>query len=201
MTLSWEASLLDQNHLIKTLLSGSAALFPTDTVPAIAACPKYAKQLWTIKKRPLEKPLILMGSDSDELFKNILPLALKDAKEIAERYWPGALTMVLPYSGKLVHTLNPGSSSLGIRVPGCQIARNLISRTGPLATTSANIAGLPPALSAQQAANSFPGVPLLGPEPWPSPSGLASTVIKWEDPGEWKVLRVGAVMPEGIDKK
>ena len=49
------------SDLALKLKKGSLALFPTDTLPAICACPKYAKKIWTIKKRPLNKPLILMG--------------------------------------------------------------------------------------------------------------------------------------------
>ena len=50
--------------LAARLLEGSAALFPTDTLPALSACPGQTKQLWRLKKRPADKPLILMAASS-----------------------------------------------------------------------------------------------------------------------------------------
>jgi len=57
---------------------------------------------------------------------------------LARRGWPGALTLVLPARGAVAPALNPGGASLGLRVPARQPALDLLRRTGPLATTSAN---------------------------------------------------------------
>ncbi len=185
--------------LASKLRSGSAALFPTDTLPALAAYPDFASQLWKIKQRPLEKPLILMGAKSQDLFDFLLPNALEDAACLAKRYWPGALTMVLPADGPVVEALNPGELNLGIRVPACESALELLSQSGPLATTSANLAGEPPSLTAEDASKYFPDLPLLGPTPWPVVSGQASTVILWRKPGCWQLLRNGAVIIESLE--
>ena len=60
--------ILAPNELSDRLQAGTAALFPTDTVPALAARPEAAAQLWQLKQRPARKPMILMGADPEALF-------------------------------------------------------------------------------------------------------------------------------------
>jgi L-threonylcarbamoyladenylate synthase len=180
------------------LRQGSAALFPTDTLPALACLPHRAGQLWQLKRRPADKPLILMAADAEQLGP-VLGQAWDPAWiAMAGRGWPGALTLVLPATGALVNWLNPGGTSLGLRIPACAQARELLRLTGPLATTSANRSGELAALTAEQAAMAFPEVPLLAPLPWPPPSGFASTVLGWRQGGQWEMLRQGAVLPADL---
>ena len=181
------------SELALKLKKGSLALFPTDTLPAICSYPKYSKKIWTIKKRPLSKPLILMGGCLDDLFEFVHPCALEDSFKLAKIYWPGALTMVLPTIGNLSEHLNCHSNAVGFRVPALRIARDLLMQTGPLATTSANISGEVPVKDAMEASIKFPGIPILAPIPWPNSSGMASTVVEWEN-GKWNLLRPGSVV-------
>ena len=181
------------SELALKLKKGSLALFPTDTLPAICSYPKYSKKIWTIKKRPLSKPLILMGGCLDDLFEFVHPCALEDSFKLAKIYWPGALTMVLPTIGNLSEHLNGNSNAVGFRVPALRIARDLLMHTGPLATTSANISGEVPVKDAIEASIKFPGIPILAPIPWPNSSGMASTVVEWEN-GKWNLLRPGSVV-------
>ncbi len=183
----------DIADLATKLKKGSLALFPTDTLPAICACPKYSKEIWKIKKRPFNKPLILMGGSLEDLFELVQPCAIADGLRMAKKYWPGALTIILPTRGDFSNYLNFNSSSLGFRVPALKIARDLLIKTGPLATTSANISGESPAKNALEASIQFPGIPILGPVPWPISSGEASTVIEWKD-GQWNLIRAGSVV-------
>ena len=175
------------------LKQGSLALFPTDTLPAICSYPKYSQKIWTIKKRPLNKPLILMGGCLEDLFEFVKPCAIEDGLKMAKIYWPGALTIILPTVGNLSNYLNCNSNSLGFRVPALKLARDLLLETGPLATTSANISGKSPVKDALEASIQFPGIPILGPIPWPNSSGMASTVVDWNE-GKWKVIRAGSVL-------
>ena len=181
------------NDLSTKLRNGSLALIPTDTLPAICSYPKYSKKIWTIKKRPLNKPLILMGGCLEDLFEFVHPCAEKDGLKLAKRYWPGALTIVLPTTGNFAQNLNSNSSSVGFRVPDLKLTRDLLLKTGPLATTSANISGEAPVKDALEASIQFPGIPILAPVPWPNSSGMASTVVEWEN-GRWNVLRPGSVV-------
>lgn len=184
--------------LAERLRHGEAALFPTDTLPALAARPEAATLLWELKQRPREKPVILMAASSEELFGCLGGVLEPAWQQMAERHWPGALTLVLPAQGEWLAQLNPGGTSLGLRVPACSAAIELLQRSGPLATTSANRSGEPACLDHREAAARFPDVAQLGPVPWPAPSGLGSSVIAWQANGTWKLLRQGAVMPEEL---
>ena len=179
--------------LASKLKQGSLALFPTDTLPALCSVPKYSKKIWTLKKRPSNKPLILMGGCLEDLFEFVHPCAIEDGLKLAKTYWPGALTIVLPTIGSFSNNLNCHSNTLGFRVPALRLARDLLMKTGPLATTSANISGEAPVKDALEASIQFPGIPILAPVPWPNSSGMASTVVEWEN-GRWNVLRRGSVV-------
>ena len=181
------------SELASKLKMGSLALFPTDTLPAICSYPEYSKKIWAIKKRPLNKPLILMGGCWEDLFKFVQPYAIEDGLKMAKIYWPGALTIILPTIGHLSSYLNSNSNSLGLRVPALRLARDLLMKTGPLATTSANVSGQSPVKDASEASIQFPGIPILGPVPWPNSSGMASTVIEWNE-GKWELIRPGSVV-------
>ena len=195
-----ESPLMSANELAQHLRGGGAALLPTDTLPALAAAPDHAAQIWTLKQRPQDKPLILMAAQADQLLALTSEDARVDAEPLARRFWPGALTLVLPVEGHLTQRLNPGQATLGMRIPDCDLTRALLAQSGPLATTSANASGAPPTQSAEEAAIAFPDLPLLAPLPWPDPSGLASTVIAWTSPGCWQLLRQGAVMVDVIER-
>lgn len=171
---------------------GLACLFPTDTLPALAAHPHHAGQIWSLKERPSSKPLILMGADLTQLVDFLSLRWREEWLREAEHSWPGPTTLVLPLAGPTTEALNPCGTSLGLRVPACGMARDFLRQTGPLATTSVNRSGLPPATTAEEAAAAMPSVPLLAPLPWPAGSGRASTVKAWHSNGHWDVLRPGA---------
>ena len=186
-------------ELAERLKEGEAALFPTDTLPALATTPAHASRLWTLKRRPSHKPVILMAARAETPWACLEVPVLPAWRELAERHWPGALTLVLPAQGALVQQLNPGGNSLGLRIPACTEALELLACSGPLATTSANRSGEPACTDADTATATFPTVPQLGPVPWPTPSGQASTVLAWGQDGGWQLLRAGAVVPPEVD--
>jgi L-threonylcarbamoyladenylate synthase len=188
------APALGPMDLAARLQAGAAALFPTDTLVALAALPEHAAQIWRLKQRPPDKPLILMGADLAQLQQRVAIAWQPEWLQLAAAHWPGALTLVLPAAGTLVDQLNPGGGSLGLRVPACPMAQALLRLSGPLATTSANRSGEPAATTAAEAAAYFGAqqVPMLGHEPWPAPAGVASTVVAWGPEG-WRVLRQGSV--------
>ena len=71
------------SDFVTKLKKGSLALFPTDTLPALCAYPKFSKKIWTIKKRPSNKPLILMGGCLDDLFEFVHPCAQEDGLKLS----------------------------------------------------------------------------------------------------------------------
>jgi L-threonylcarbamoyladenylate synthase len=194
--------LLGPEDLAARLAAGEAVLFPTDTLPALAARPVQAAELWRLKRRPADKPLILMGADLEQLQGSLGLPWRPEWLAMAEQGWPGALTLVLPAHGPTLQALHPGGMSLGLRVPACPMVQDLLRSSGPLATTSANLSGEQPAATAEDAASMFPGLALLGPLPWPEGGGQASTVLAWQQSdaalGDWQVLRAGVLLPAGI---
>jgi L-threonylcarbamoyladenylate synthase len=170
-------------------------MFPTDTLPALAAHPRDAAQIWRLKRRPADKPLILMAADAQQL-QDVLGLPWRaEWLQLAEAVWPGAVTLVLPASGSWAEALHPGGGSLGLRIPACAAARELLRLSGPLATTSINRSGEQAASNAAEAKAIFPQLPLLGPLPWPAGAGIASRVLAWRE-GSWQLLRGDALPPQ-----
>ena len=194
------APVLAATDLALRLRAGEAAIIPTDTLPGLAVIPEHAQTLWSLKRRPADKPLILMGASVNDLLQEVAVSCHREVETLAERYWPGALTLVLPArdGGAACH-LNPGGTTLGCRIPACEQTRGLLQLSGPLATSSANRSGEPASMTAAEAAHCFPDVAQLAPQPWPQPSGQASTVLVWVEEGRWRMVRRGAVIPAGVE--
>ena len=91
---------VDCKSALKTLKSGLPIIFPTDTLPAIGCLPKFSNIIYEFKKRDRDKPLILMGAEQKQLIDYVHESAKEDYENIASKYWPGALTIVIPSSGK-----------------------------------------------------------------------------------------------------
>ena len=139
--------LVTQAELIQKAIAEKVVSFPTDTVPALAVLPQKADLIFDLKQRATDKPLILMAATLDEIWTYVLGTAEERAvwQAIAERYWPGQLTLVLPASDRVPAGMNPlNSGTIGIRIPDSAIALEILAQTGPLATTSANLSGQPP---------------------------------------------------------
>lgn len=191
--------LVSQAELIEAAIANLVVSFPTDTVPALAVKPKRAELLYQLKQRPATKPLILMGAS----LKDLLPYVKGSDREqtiwkaIADKYFPGALTLVLPASDLVPSAMNPtDSQTIGIRVPALQIAQNILEQTGVLATTSVNLSGQPPLITTEDISSVFPQVNILKDSTpnQPQGSGLPSTVVLWTTTASnWQVLRQGSV--------
>lgn len=182
--------------------SSQIVSFPTDTIPALAVRPDYAELIFTLKQRSNNKPLILMGAFHASLWSYVkgTDAELEIWQQVAQKYWPGALTLVLPASDKVPAAMNPTApSTIGLRVPNSRVAIAILSQTAPLATTSANISGKPPLHTMSEIEAEFPEVLTLHPtesteleEPHSNTQGVPSTVAKWTGDG-WQILRQGAV--------
>ena len=187
-------NLVDCKSALKTLKSGLPIIFPTDTLPAIGCLPKFSNVIYKFKKRDRDKPLILMGSEHKQLIDYVHESAKEDYESIASKYWPGALTMVIPASEKQTTILTSSDLTLGLRIPNANMAQSLIRETGPLLTSSANISGFKGSITAEGIALDFPSIKILGPTPWGKRSGKASTIIFWNKRGDWRLIREGEVL-------
>ena len=187
-------NLVDCESALKILQSGLPIIFPTDTLPAIGCLPKFSNIIYEFKKRDRDKPLILMGSEHQQLIDYVHESAKEDYENIASKYWPGALTVVIPASEKQTTILTSNDHTLGLRIPNSYMAQSLMRETGPLLTSSANISGSKGATTVEGIALDFPSVKILGPIPWGKRSGKASTIIFWKKSGDWKLIREGEVL-------
>jgi L-threonylcarbamoyladenylate synthase len=196
------------SDFVAQIRSGTAlASFPTDTVPALAARPDQSDRIYAFKQRPADKPLILMGATLTDLLPYIEGSNedIQQWQQMADRYWPGALTLVLPASDRVPLAMNPmQTGTLGIRVPDHPLACYLLAQTGPLATTSVNRSGQPPLTDLTTIAAQFPDLLTLSETALSAlkteigdftlqASGVPSTVVRWHPQG-WEVLRQGAVL-------
>ncbi|MCA6575049.1 MAG: L-threonylcarbamoyladenylate synthase [Pseudanabaena sp.] len=189
-------SLVSLAALIAGVRSGQLVSFPTDTVPALAIRPDRSADIFTLKERSPDKPLILMASSWQEFlpFIDIGHPALEIWQQSAEKYFPGAVTLVLPASDRGAK-LNQGFTTLGIRIPDSKVAIAILQQTGALLTTSANKSNQPPLRKMRDISNAFPRVLTLGDGidiDEPLGSGLPSTVVEWTAEN-WLVRRQGAI--------
>ncbi|MEG3978338.1 L-threonylcarbamoyladenylate synthase [Microcoleus sp. herbarium8] len=185
--------------LIQGAISGDYIVsFPTDTVPALAARPDRAELIFAAKRRSQDKPLILMAASPEALWPYVQgsPTELTLWQQVAQSYWPGALTLVLPASPLVPPAMNAiDRTTIGVRVPNFPLALKILEQTGPLATTSANLSGQAPRSSVAEIEAQFPEVlTLVAAEltTATTASSLPSTVAKWTG-GDWEILRQGAI--------
>jgi L-threonylcarbamoyladenylate synthase len=182
-------------RLISAAMSGNLVSFPTDTVPALATLPAAAESIFQTKQRSQNKPLILMAGRVEDLWQFTRPNGGELAiwQEVAERYLPGALTLVLPASELVPAVMNPlGNQTIGLRVPAHPLAQEILLQVGAMATTSANLSGRSPLLTMTDISANFPQVFALDVETDSDSPSQPSTVVKWSDSG-WELLRQGAV--------
>ncbi len=188
-------TLVSQTDLIAGAIAGKVVSFPTDTVPALAVKPELANLIFELKQRPPTKPLILMAASLTDLLPYIsgTPEELDIWQQAADKYFPGALTLVLPASDAVPKAINPtDSKTIGIRIPDSEIALEILRQTGVLATTSANLSGQPPLRSMTEIAQAFPQVLVINQQDTIIGSGLPSTVVQWTRQN-WHILRQGSV--------
>ncbi len=187
-------NLINCESALKTLKRGLPVIFQTDTIPAIGCLPQFSNIIYDFKKRDRNKPLIFMGSERKQLIDYVHESAKEDFENIASKYWPGALTIVIPCSEKENDILTSSDLTIGLRIPNSNMSRSLIRETGPLLTSSANISGSKGSITAEEIALDFPSVDILGPVPWEKGSGKASTIIFWENNRRWRLIREGEVI-------
>lgn len=176
------------------LLAGRIVCVPTDTVYGLAVDPSVrgaTAAVFELKGRPhsLTLPVLVAGTEqADTLADGGLPGV---ARRVAERFWPGPVTVVVPRRREIDWDLGGDGATIGLRCPAHPIVRQLCARVGPLATTSANPHGEPPLSKAASIRERLgDGVALV--VDGGTLSGPASTVVQVSD-GGLRCLREGAV--------
>jgi tRNA threonylcarbamoyl adenosine modification protein (Sua5/YciO/YrdC/YwlC family) len=180
---------------------GALIVFPTDTVYGIAARADRASataRLFEAKSRPRDLTLPVLAATAREARE----VARFDARadRLAAACWPGGLTLVLPRTPRSEPwDLGGDPGSIGVRVPAHPLALAVLAETGPLATTSANRSGAPPATTCDELVAAFGAeveVYLCQEEPL---VGVASTVVSLLGP-RLEIVRVGDLNPATIER-
>jgi tRNA threonylcarbamoyl adenosine modification protein (Sua5/YciO/YrdC/YwlC family) len=178
---------------------GDVIAFPTDTVYGLAAAidrPAAVERLFRLKGRSASKPIPVLLADQSQVDR-IASAWPESASILAARFWPGALTLIVParygLARGVVGSDADGVATVAIRVPDHDLARELIEAAhGALAVTSANLAGSPPALNAHQAATLNLDSPVMVIDGGPAPGEVPSTVVSVVG-SRFIVLRHGAI--------
>ena len=146
---------MDTKKISEILNNDGVIAFVTDTVWGIGCLPtskKAVERIYEIKHRDEKKPLILMSDDINYLREYVKPLSIA-AKELIQKHFPGALTLVVNKSDNTPDYITSNLPSVGIRVPNnktfAKICKSIEGHV--LATTSANLSNEPPALTYEEA--------------------------------------------------
>lgn len=178
---------------IQTLKRGGLIAFPTDTVYGLAAdlnSTNAILSLFTVKGRDTNKAIAVLIGAVDQL-DLITPGFSLQARALAARFWPGALTLVVSKRPELPDVLS-NLKTIGVRMPDHSFALRLLKTSGPLAVTSANRSGAENPLSAEDVLLQLGGLIDLILDGGQSPGGVPSTVVDCTVP-DTRILRRGAI--------
>ena len=190
---------------------GDLVAIPTETVYGLGADglnPDAVAKIFEAKGRPGDNPLILhvTGPEQIELFCHDVP---EEAYALAEKFWPGPLTMILPARDIVPKRTTGGLSTVGVRCPDCEITREIIRLAGtPIAAPSANLSGKPSTTTAEHVLHDHEGkIPLIV-DGGSCRVGLESTIIDLTDekprllrPGGITLEQLGSVLGEIVIDK
>lgn len=189
----------DLQEAAQLLRNGSVVGIPTETVYGLAADarnPQAVQQIFAAKGRPADNPLIVHIAhlaQLPEIAAEVPPLA----KALAEAFWPGPLTMVLPKQKSIPLVTSGGLDTVGIRMPSHPVAQKLITLSGvPIAAPSANRSGYPSPTTAQHVWQDMQGRIAAVVDGGACSVGVESTVIALENQDTVRILRPGFVTAE-----
>ena len=154
-------------------------------------------KLYTAKLRALDKAIPVLLADPADIAlvaRDLPPAALR----IAEHFWPGPLTLVVPRAERVPDEVTAGGDTVAVRVPDHDLARALIRAAGaPLATTSANLSGQTSPVTAQEVAAQLGERIALILDGGRCPGGVPSTILDLTQP-QPRILRPGPISLEQI---
>lgn len=184
--------------ILQVLNEGGLVAFPTDTVYGLGCSiinSAAIERIYQVKERShLKSIAALIGSPEQiHLLVSQLPPA---ADKLIRRFFPGALTLVVPRRTDLPSNLS-ASLTIGVRMPDHPFATTLLQRTGPLAVTSANISGEANPITAQDVLAQLDGRIELVVDGGACPGGIPSTVVDCTQPNV-SILRPGGISREAI---
>lgn len=181
----------DVDVAARAIAAGDVAAIPTDTVYGLA-CDPYSRgaveKIFELKVRPRHSPLPILAHGLSSL--EAIARLTEPGRALADAFWPGPLTLVLPRSEDFDAYLGEGAEdTVAVRVPAHDLCLELLARTGPLAVSSANTSGAPPLADAASVRASFAELAILD---GGRAAGIASTIVSLVEPSP-RVLREGTI--------
>ena len=182
------------------IMQGGLVAIPTETVYGLGANgldENAVAKIFEAKGRPQDNPLILhiAGPEQIELFCHHIPQA---AYDLAEKFWPGPLTMVLPARSSVPKRTTGGLSTVAVRCPDSDVTREIIRLAGvPLAAPSANISGKPSTTTAEHVRHDHDGRIELIVDGGSCRVGVESTIVDLTEERP-RLLRPGGITPEQL---
>jgi len=178
----------------RVVKNGGLVVYPTDTVYGLGCDPfsvRAVKRVFKVKGERKEKPLPILASNIESIEK--IAHLNKRARKIAERHWPGPLTLVVPKKPALPNAVTCGLASVGVRIPNHKVSVQLISLCdGLLIGTSANKTGEKPPKTAREANKQLGGQVDIVLDGGPTPLSQESSIVDltYRKP---KMLREGPI--------
>lgn len=183
------------------ILQGEVVGMPTETVYGLAANAMNGDavaKIFRAKGRPQDNPLIVHIADFEQIY-DLCPAVPPQAKLLAEAFWPGPLTMIVPKGDCIPNEVSCGLETVGIRLPSHPLARDLIRAAGvPLAAPSANTSGRPSTTTAEHVLRDMDGKIAAILDGGPCGVGVESTVVTLalDTP---RLLRPGGITLEQLE--
>lgn len=184
----------------KLIKDGKTVIFPTETVYGLGANAlddKAVEKIFIAKGRPSDNPLIVHIDSFDKIYKYVEEVP-ENAKKLADKYWPGPMTLILKKKNIIPDNVSAGLDTVGIRIPGSDVARRFLEFCDlPVAAPSANLSGSPSPTTSKHVVSDMTGrvdAIICGEN---SLVGVESTVI--DVTGDVPViLRPGGVTPQMV---
>ncbi len=184
---------------VRVLLQGGLVVFPTETVYGVAALAEDAEavaRIYAAKARPRHMAIPVMVAEPEAVTAVARPLS--GFWSLAEAFWPGPLTIILPKTEALPPIVTAGGDTVALRIPDHPLALALLRAVErPLAVTSANRSGQPPALTAQDALDQLEGGVDVIIDGGRAPGGQPSTIIDLTQTPP-RILRFGPIPAEAL---
>jgi len=185
------------SQVVDSLQRGDVVALPTDTFYGLAVDPvnlRAVERIYDLKTRAKHKPLSLLLSDMAQAYELAREID-NTFDQLAEKFWPGPLTIVVKAGGKLPLRVTANTGNVALRVPEAQICRSVVRALGlPITATSANLSGRAECTYAACVREQFGNkIPLIV-DGGPTARAVATTIVDLSGGGNsWSILREGAI--------
>src|SRR6266404_5089401 len=184
------------SYAAERIRQGQVLGMPTDTFYGLAADPvnlRAVERIYEIKNRSRHKPLSLLVESVDQA-SDLARNAPSVFDELANKYWPGPLTIIVKASSRLPLKVTANTGNVALRLPASKVAVEVIRAAGvPITATSANISGASECTTAEGVREQLGDRISLIVDGGTSPREVASTIINMSEPGHITILRQGAI--------